>query len=153
MAGWGGAEGPGTPITEKEGTGCGRAIGVQDRGDPPPCVTSLPTAHFQATGRGREEDVGCPGKWSYLPVGWCCLAWGLPGGQLPGRVSRIAEGEMLEAGGGAGTAASLPAEPGVLLRTLLLSKLWHSLGLERCECHLWSSYGGRRRSGGAHGGG
>lgn len=83
--------------------------------------------------------MGCPGKSSYLLVGWCCLAWSRPGGQLLGRVTRIAEGEVLEAGGGSGTAASLPTEPGVLLRIVLLSKLWHSSGLEQgsyCECHL-----------------
>ena len=112
MAGWGGAEGPGTPIAEKEGTGCGRAIGVQGSGDPPPCVTSLPTAHFQATGRGRAEDVGCPGKSSCLLVGWCCLAWGRPGGSCRGGPPGPQKGRCLRLEGDPGQRPVCPQSPG-----------------------------------------
>lgn len=62
MAGWGGAKRPDTPIAGKEEAGRGPTIGVRDTGDPPSCVTSLSSANFQATGRGREETLGCPGK-------------------------------------------------------------------------------------------
>lgn len=69
MAGWGGAEGPKTPITGKEEAGCGRTIGVWASVDPPPCVTSLSSVNFQATGRGREETLGCPGNLYHLERG------------------------------------------------------------------------------------
>lgn len=58
MAGWGGAEGPETPITGREEAGRGRAIGMRASGDPPTCVTSLSSANFQATGWGRGETLG-----------------------------------------------------------------------------------------------
>lgn len=69
MAGWGGAERPEAPIAGEEEAGRGRAIGAPGRGHPPLCVTSLPAAHFQATGRGREQTLGCPGKLYYLEGG------------------------------------------------------------------------------------
>lgn len=69
MAGWGGAERPEAPIAGEEEAGRGRAIGAPGRGHPPLCVTSLPAAHFQATGRGREQTLGCPGKLYYLGGG------------------------------------------------------------------------------------
>lgn len=69
MAGWGGAEQPEAPIAGEEEAGGGGAIGAPSRGHPPLCVTSLPAAHFQATGRGREQTLGCPGKLYYLRGG------------------------------------------------------------------------------------
>lgn len=89
MAGWGGAKGPETPITGKEEAGRGPTIGVRDTGDPPSCVTSLSSANFQATGRGREETLGCPGKLYYLPPGCCCRSWG----RLGGGVGLVVTGE------------------------------------------------------------
>lgn len=69
MAGWGGAERPKAPMAGEEETGRGRAIGAPGSRHPPPYVTFLPAAHFQATGRGREQVLGCPGKLYYLRRG------------------------------------------------------------------------------------
>lgn len=79
MAGWGGPEQPEAPMAEEEEAGRGSAIGAPGSGHPPPCVTSQPTAHFQATGWGREPTLGCPGKLCYLGVGDH-----LQGTQVPG---------------------------------------------------------------------
>lgn len=84
MAGWGGAEGPGTPITGKEEAGGGRAIGARASEGPPPCVTSLSSAHFQATGGGRGETPGRPGKLYHLKGGAASLGAGSGGGPWRG---------------------------------------------------------------------
>lgn len=68
MAGRGGAERPEAPMAGEEEADRGRAIGAPGSGHPPPYVT-LPAAHFQATGRGREQTLGCPGKLNYLGSG------------------------------------------------------------------------------------
>lgn len=80
MAGWGGAEGPETPITGKEEARGGRAIGVRASEHPPPSVTSLSSANFQATGGGREETLGSPGKLYHLKAGAASLGAGSGGG-------------------------------------------------------------------------
>lgn len=127
MAGRGGAEGPQTPIAGKEEAGRGRAIGERAGGDPPPCVTSLPSAHFQATGRGREETLGCPGKLYRLRVVVPRLGQAM--GVVP-RIGQLSHGEdMLRDGAGTAAQAKSPAPPHHqprLLQTVLLSKFWHS---------------------------
>lgn len=109
MAGWGGAEGPETPIAGKEEAVRGRAIGERASGDPPPCVTSLPSANFQATGRGREETLGCPGKLYRLRVVVPPL------GQSMGVVPRNGQlgrpEDMLRDGAGTAAQAKSPPPP------------------------------------------
>lgn len=130
MAGWGGAEGPETPITGKEEAGGRRAIGVRPSEDPPPCVTSLSSANFQATGGGREETLGRPGKLYHLKGGAASLGAG-SGGRSLERVSLATEALCVGLQGEQEPRlrGNWPPEPRVL-QTVLLSKLWHSSGLE-----------------------
>lgn len=126
MAGWGGAEEPKTPITGKEETGCRSAIGVRVSEEPPPCVTSLSSANFQATGRGREETLGCPGKLYHLerdgavPLG--TSSEGGPWERSDGLQRGYALG--LEGEQGQWLRGNRPPKPRIL-QIRLLSKFWH----------------------------
>lgn len=98
---------------------------------------------------GERRRWGVPG--SCLTSCWGGAAWfGADQGVVAGEGQPDRRGwAMLEAGGRFGAAENLPPEPGIL-QTVLLSKLWHSSGLEGgscCERHLWSCYGGWRRGG------
>lgn len=106
MAGWGGARGPRTPIAGEEEAGRARAIGERPGGDPPPCVTSLPSAHFQATGRGREETLGCPGKLYRLGVVVPRLGRAMRGGP-----SERSAGPQRRDGAGAAAQEKSPVPP------------------------------------------
>lgn len=159
MAGWGGAKGPQTPIAGKEEASRGPAIGVRDSGDPPSCVTSLSSANFQATGRGREKTWGCPGKLYYLQ-GAAAAAAALGaggaegGGWSLGSVSRTARGTCPGLKGDQEQLVIFPQSPEFCKQCYSarvgIPKAWS--GDSSCGCHLWSSYDGRMGEGGTRGG-
>lgn len=129
MAGWGGAEGPETPITGKEEAGRGRTIGVRDSGDPPPCVTSRSGAISKQPDGGERRRWGVPGSCTTLRVVLPRL--GQAGKWSLGRVSRAAGARCLGLEGDQEQWLGGNPPPEVRgLQTVLLSALWHSYGLE-----------------------